>query len=47
MGTPGVTFEHVWKRFCRTERHTALRDLIPALVKRAVRGEHELKRDEF
>jgi ABC-type polysaccharide/polyol phosphate transport system ATPase subunit len=47
MGTPGVTFEHVWKRFCRTERHTSLRDLIPALVTRAVRGEHELKRDEF
>ena len=25
----------------------ALRDLIPSLVKRAVRGEHELKREEF
>jgi ABC-type polysaccharide/polyol phosphate transport system ATPase subunit len=47
MGTPGVTFERVWKRFCRTERHTSLRDLIPALVSRAVRGQHELKRDEF
>jgi ABC-type polysaccharide/polyol phosphate transport system ATPase subunit len=47
MGQPGITFERVWKRFCRTERHTALRDLIPALVSRAVRGEHELKRDEF
>jgi ABC-type polysaccharide/polyol phosphate transport system ATPase subunit len=47
MGRPGITFERVWKRFCRTERHTALRDLIPALVSRAVRGEHELKRDEF
>jgi ABC-type polysaccharide/polyol phosphate transport system ATPase subunit len=47
MGHPGITFEHVWKRFCRTERHTSLRDLIPALVSRAVRGEHELKRDEF
>jgi ABC-type polysaccharide/polyol phosphate transport system ATPase subunit len=47
MGNPGITFEHVWKRFRRTERHTSLRDLIPALVTRAVRGEHELKRDEF
>jgi lipopolysaccharide transport system ATP-binding protein len=47
MGQPGITFERVWKRFCRTERHTSLRDLIPALVSRAVRGEHELKRDEF
>ena len=47
MGQPGITFEHVWKRFRRTERHTALRDLIPSLIKRAVRAEHELKRDEF
>ena len=47
MGQPGITFEHVWKRFRRTERHTALRDLIPSLIKRTVRGEHELKRDEF
>ena len=47
MASPGVTFEHVWKRFRRTERHTSLRDLIPALVSRAVRGQHELKRDEF
>ena len=47
MGQPGITFEHVWKRFRRTERHTALRDLIPSLFKRVVRAEHELKRDEF
>ena len=47
MEQPGITFEHVWKRFCRTERHTALRDLIPSLVRRAVRAEHELKRNEF
>jgi lipopolysaccharide transport system ATP-binding protein len=44
---PGIIFEHVWKRFCRTERHTALRDLIPSILSRAVRGERELKRDEF
>ena len=47
MDQPGITFEHVWKRFCRTERHTALRDLIPSLVKQAVRGEDQLKRNEF
>ena len=47
MGLSGVTFERVWKRFCRTERHTALRDLIPALASRAVRRAHELRRDEF
>ena len=47
MSQPGITFEHVWKRFCRTERHRALRDLIPSLVKRAVRAEHELKKHEF
>ena len=44
---PGIVFERVWKRFCRTERHTSLRDLIPALLSRAARGAHELKRDEF
>ena len=44
---PGITFERVWKRFSRIERHRALRDLIPSLVRRAVRREHELKRDEF
>ena len=44
---PGITFEHVWKRFSRTERHRALRDLIPSLVRRAVRPGQELKRDEF
>ena len=27
--------------------HTSLRDPIPSLVKRAVRREHELKKDEF
>jgi ABC-type polysaccharide/polyol phosphate transport system ATPase subunit len=44
---PGITFEHVWKRFCRTERHTALRDVIPSLINRAVRPGHELKKSEF
>ncbi len=46
MPTPQVHFNHVSKRFRRGERHDSLRDLIPALVKRCVRGapadvEHE------
>ena len=47
MTQPGITFEHVWKRFCRTERHTALRDLIPSLITRAVRRDGGLKKSEF
>jgi lipopolysaccharide transport system ATP-binding protein len=31
---PKVTFDRVWKKFQRGERHDSLRDLIPALVKR-------------
>jgi lipopolysaccharide transport system ATP-binding protein len=38
MSTPQVRFDHVSKRFRRGERHDSLRDLIPALVKRCVRG---------
>jgi lipopolysaccharide transport system ATP-binding protein len=38
MPTPQVRFDHVSKRFRRGERHDSLRDLIPALVKRCVRG---------
>ena len=29
-GTPGVDFDHVWKKFRRGEVHDSLRDLIPA-----------------
>jgi len=29
-----VTFDHVWKRFWRGERHDSLRDLIPSAVRR-------------
>jgi lipopolysaccharide transport system ATP-binding protein len=32
-----VLFDRVWKKFRRGERHDSLRDLIPALVKRAFR----------
>ena len=37
MAAP-VIFDGVWKKFRRGERHDSLRDLIPALVKRAMRG---------
>jgi len=32
-----IVFDHVWKKFRRGERHDSLRDLIPSLVRRAVR----------
>ncbi|MFL5578501.1 MAG: polysaccharide ABC transporter ATP-binding protein [Gemmatimonadaceae bacterium] len=32
--TPGIIFDHVWKKFRRGEVHDSLRDLIPALGKR-------------
>jgi len=32
--TPGIAFDHVWKKFRRGEVHDSLRDLIPALSKR-------------
>lgn len=34
MSEPTVLFDHVWKKFCRGERHDSLRDLIPATVGR-------------
>jgi lipopolysaccharide transport system ATP-binding protein len=43
----GVTFQHVWKRFRRGERHNALRDLLPALAKRVAGVGEPLKQDEF
>ena len=44
---PAVTFDRVWKRFRRGERHNSLRDLIPSLAGRAVRNSDavEDKRD--
>jgi homopolymeric O-antigen transport system ATP-binding protein len=35
MGELRVVFDHVWKQFARGERHDSLRDLIPALIRRA------------
>jgi lipopolysaccharide transport system ATP-binding protein len=35
MADAGVRFENVWKKFHRGEMHDSLRDLVPALVRRA------------
>ncbi len=46
---PRVVFESVWKKFRRGERHDSLRDLIPALLSRAVNGRRreDLAAEEF
>ncbi|HXW97063.1 MAG TPA: ABC transporter ATP-binding protein, partial [Gemmatimonadales bacterium] len=36
-----LRLDHVYKRFRRGEKHDSLRDLLPALVKRAVRRDRE------
>src|SRR3954464_1354665 len=41
MSEDSLRFDHVFKRFRRGERHDSLRDLIPSLVKRAVRRDSE------
>src|SRR5262245_9279226 len=38
MSQAVVLFDRVWKKFLRGSRHTSLRDLIPAVTKRLVRG---------
>jgi homopolymeric O-antigen transport system ATP-binding protein len=48
MNRPGVTFNGVWKKFRRGERHDSLRDLIPSTLKRLVRPpSDELTAEEF
>lgn len=49
MSDVAVRFDHVYKRFRRGDRHDSLRDLLPALVKRMVRGDREraLTNEEF
>jgi lipopolysaccharide transport system ATP-binding protein len=50
MRGPAVTFEGVWKKFRRGERHDSLRDLIPAATARmfkARRPASELGNQEF
>lgn len=48
MSETVVTFESVWKKFRRGERHDTLRDLIPAMFRRAGRRQSaELRDQEF
>lgn len=45
--SPTVLFDSVWKMFRRGEYHDSLRDLIPALIKRAVGASSGLAENEF
>ena len=50
MANFALRMDHVWKKFTRGERHDTLRDLIPALTRRALRRDaasSELKDQEF
>jgi lipopolysaccharide transport system ATP-binding protein len=50
MSAAPVTFDHVWKKFRRGQRHDTLRDLIPAAVRRVARrspAEHVDTATEF
>jgi ABC-type polysaccharide/polyol phosphate transport system ATPase subunit len=44
-----ITFDHVWKKFRRGQRHNSLRDLIPAMGRKLVarRPPGELQEQEF
>jgi lipopolysaccharide transport system ATP-binding protein len=45
---PAVSFDAVWKKFRRGERHDSLRDLVPALIKRGFRADASaLDAEEF
>ena len=45
--TPGIDFEHVWKKFRRGERHDSLRDLMPALLRRLGSAGGGLRQNDF
>jgi lipopolysaccharide transport system ATP-binding protein len=49
MSEYALRVQNVYKRFRRGEKHDSLRDLVPSLVKRAVRGDREraLAPEEF
>jgi lipopolysaccharide transport system ATP-binding protein len=49
MAQAAVTFDGVWKKFGRGERHDSLRDLVPAIVRRTFRRERaeEIQGQEF
>ncbi len=38
MAEPGIVLDGVWKKFRRGERHDSLRDLLPAIARRAWSG---------
>jgi ABC-type polysaccharide/polyol phosphate transport system ATPase subunit len=44
-----IVFDHVWKKFRRGQRYNSLRDLVPALVKKALgrAPAAELNKEEF
>ena len=47
---PGIVFDGVWKKFRRGERHDSLRDLVPSVVRRVLRGAPpamELRQGDF
>ena len=45
MSDASVSFRHVWKKFRYGEVHNSLRDLIPALGRRLIRGRSPSARD--
>ncbi len=49
MSAGVITFDHVWKKFQKGERHTSLRDLIPTLGRKLVAKarQDELREQEF
>src|SRR5688500_7566506 len=44
-----IVFDHVWKKFRRGERYDSIRDLVPAMVRRALRPQPptDLEQQEF
>ena len=49
MSSVALEFDGVWKKFRKGEKHDSLRDLVPALVKALLSGNHRdaLKTREF
>ncbi len=45
MSDASVSFRHVWKKFRYGEVHNSLRDLLPALGRRLIRGRSPIARD--
>ena len=49
MSSVALEFDGVWKKFKKGEKHDSLRDLVPAIVKALISGNHRdaLKAREF